>query len=163
MPRTVLFSLALALACSPTPRQRAETASSNEPTATDTVAAAAGIDSLKARFLAAYNRDDPKALAETYTEDVNFILDGTLIHGRPAVEQGWKENVSALAGLKFSPIERKISGDVGMVADRFEQQYKMPNGRTVTDSGYALSMVQRGADGQWRWHTLMLSRLPEKR
>jgi ketosteroid isomerase-like protein len=56
--------------------------------AVDTVEAATGIDSLEARFIAAYNRDDPKALAETYTEDVRFIQDGAVEEGRAPMEEG---------------------------------------------------------------------------
>ena len=135
----------------------------NGASTSDTVAAAAGVDSLMARFVDAYNRDDAKALAETYSEDVNFLLEGIALHGRSAVEQGWKENLASLSDLKIMPMERVVRGDVAVLTDRFQQQLKMPNAKTVTDSGYYLAMVRREADGQWRWHSVMLSRVPEKR
>ena len=161
MPRFALASLLLVLGCSSPPRQRTDVASGAGAPPSDTAAAAAGIDSLKARFFEAYNQDDPKAIAETYSEDVNFILDGMLLHGRAAVEQGWKDNMKALSGLKFTPVERLIQGDMATLTERFEQQYTRPNGKTVTDSGYYVAVVRREAGG-WRWHTLLLSRPPEK-
>jgi hypothetical protein len=51
-----------------------------------------------------------------------------LIHGRSAVEQGWEEIVSALTGLKVTPVEGVVRGDVAVLTDRFEQQLKMPSG-----------------------------------
>ena|SRR6188472_457829 len=56
----------------------------------DTAETATGIDSLEARFIVAYNRDDPKNMAETYTEDVRFIQDGTVEEGRARMEEGWR-------------------------------------------------------------------------
>ena len=162
MLRVTLLPVALVLACTPA-GERAESPASTGMAPGDTAAAAAGVDSLMARFLDAYNRNDAKALAETYSEDVNFMLEGVIVHGRAAVEKGWSDNVAALDGLTFTPIERVISGDVAVLTDRFEQKTKMPGGKTVVDSGYSLAMVRREADGRWRWHSVMLSRPPEKR
>src|SRR5690349_19340076 len=140
MPRIALAALLLAIACSSRPSQQQEGASTAGSTTSDTVAAAAGVDSLMARFIDAYNRDDAKALAETYSEDVNFTLEGTLLQGRSAVEQGWKENLPALSELKITPVSRVLRGDVAVLTDRFQQQLKMPNAKTVTDSGYYLAL-----------------------
>lgn len=159
----VIGVTALVLGCQPSNNSRATAAPPNDVDAgVDTVEAATGIDSLEARFIAAYNRDDPKALAETYTEDVRFIQDGTVEEGRAPMEKGWRASAPALSDLRLTTVERVIRGDVGVLTQRFTQQYRAPGGKTVTDSGYFVAMVRRDPDGQWRYHTVMLSRPPEK-
>jgi uncharacterized protein (TIGR02246 family) len=159
----VIGVTALVLGCQPSNNAR-ETADapSDVNAAADTVEAASGIDSLEARFIAAYNRDDPKALAETYTEDVRFIQDGTVEEGRARMEEGWRANAAALSDVKLTTVERVIRGDVGVLTQRFTQQYRTSAGKTVTDSGYFVGMVRRDPDGQWRYHSVVLSRPPEK-
>jgi ketosteroid isomerase-like protein len=127
----------------------------------DSTQAAAGIDSLEARFLAAYNRDDHAGIAETYSPDVRFVLEGITVEGRVRLEEAWKEQVAALNGLKFTTVDRVISGDIGLLTQRFAQQERAPDGKTVIDSGYAVSLVRLDPDGQWRYHTVVLSRPPE--
>jgi uncharacterized protein (TIGR02246 family) len=130
--------------------------------AADTAEATAGIDALESRFLAAYTRDDFKAIAESYTEDVRFIQDGSAEEGRARMEEGWKSNVASLSDLKLTTVTRVVRGDIGVLTQRFSQQYRTPEGKTVTDSGYFVGMVRREPDGQWRYQTVVLSRPPEK-
>jgi uncharacterized protein (TIGR02246 family) len=163
MMRLLLLALALATnACSSNPPARTHEASDTGSTAGDTAAAAAGIDSLEARFFDAYKRDDAHALAETYSKDARFIYNGGVRQGRTQMEEDWKAEVKHLSDLKFMPLERVIRGDVAVLTDRFTQQYKGPKGETAVDSGYFVAEVQREADGRWRWRTLMISRVPEK-
>ena len=121
----------------------------------DSAAAAAGVDTLEARFLAAYNRDDAHALAGLYTEDVRFISDGVEQTGRADMEDGWKSSLGDLSDLKLTTLERVMQGDVVTVTQRFAQRYK-----TIVDSGYAVQIVHREPDGQWRYRTVVLSRPP---
>ena len=121
----------------------------------DSAEAAAGIDSLEARFLAAYNRDDARALAALYTEDVHFISDGAVQSGRGDMEDGWKSSLGDLSDLKLTTLERVMQGDVATVTQRFSQRYK-----TIVDSGYVVQIVRRAPDGQWRYRTVVMSRPP---
>ena len=130
--------------------------------AADTAEATAGIDSLESRFLSAYNLDDAKALAETYTEDVRFIQNGSAEEGRARMEEGWQANVASLSDIKLTTVNQVVRGDMGVLTQRFSQQYRTPEGKTVTDSGYFVGMVRREPDGQWRYQTAVLSRPPEK-
>jgi uncharacterized protein (TIGR02246 family) len=123
--------------------------------AVDSAEAAAGIDTLEARFLAAYHRRDARALAGLYTEDVRFISDGAVQTGRAEMEDGWKTSLDDLSDLKLTTIERVMQGDVVTVTQRFTQRYK-----TIVDSGYAVEIVRREPDGQWRYRTVVLSRPP---
>ena len=122
---------------------------------TDSAEAAAGIDTLEARFLAASNRDDARALAALYTEDVHFISDGAVQSGRGDMEDGWKSSLGDLSDLKLTTLERVMQGDVATVTQRFSQRYK-----TIVDSGYVVQIVRRGPDGQWRYGTVVMSRPP---
>ena len=149
--RNVMLLLLGATACRP-----AESVVRKEDAAT--ARAAAGIDSLHARFLAAYNKDDAKAIAETYTEDTRFINGGKLEEGRATQEEGWKRELPSLSDLKLTTIDRVIRGDVATLTERFVQQYHRPDGKTIADSGYGMIVVRRDADGQWRWQTVMVSR-----
>ena len=140
--------------CSSPGAARTATGGASRPVA-DSAEAAAGIDTLEARFLAAYNRDDARALAGLYTEDVRFISDGVVQTGRAEMEDGWKSSLGDLSDLKLTTLERVMQGDAVTVTQRFAQRYK-----SIVDSGYALQVVHREPDGQWRYRTVVLSRPP---
>lgn len=88
-----------------------------------------GVDSFEARLIAAYNRGDPKALAEMYTEDLRFILDGTVQEGRARMEEAWRGNAAALSDVKLTTVERVIRGDVGVLTQRFTQRTERQRAR----------------------------------
>ena len=140
--------------CGSSGTARVPPGSAGRPVA-DSATAAAGVDTLEARFLAAYNRHDGHGLAGLYTEDVRFISDGAIQTGRAEMEEGWKSSLGDLSDLKLTTLERVMQGDVVTVTQRFAQRYK-----TIVDSGYAVQVVHREADGQWRYRTVVLSRPP---
>ena len=129
------------------------------PPPADTGSALADIDSLSARFLAAYQRRDAAAIAALHTDDVRFISDGVVDHGRATLERNWKAMLPNLSDLRFTVVERVVSGDLATETLRFTQHYRY-RGKTLTDSGYAVSVLRRGRDGQWRYHIHMVSRVP---
>jgi uncharacterized protein (TIGR02246 family) len=119
--------------------------------------AAMAIDSVDAAFLAAYNRDDAAAIAALHTDNIFFVNGGKVEEGRAKLEEGWKRELPDLSDLHISVLDRTISGDLAAQTIRFTQQYRN-GGKTITDSGYAVSVLRRGADGQWRYHTHAVSR-----
>ena len=122
-------------------------------------ASLAAIDSLTARFLAAYDRDDAAAIVALHTDDARFISDGRVDHGRAALERGWKRSLPEISGLRITLLNRVVSGNLATQTIRFTQRYRH-GGKTVTDSGYAVSVLRREPDGAWRYHTHALSRVP---
>jgi uncharacterized protein (TIGR02246 family) len=146
---------------SPTESRNRIRREANPPPA-DTGSALAAIDNLSARFLAAYQRRDAAAIAALHTEDVRFISDGTVDRGRATLERNWRAMLPSLSDLHYTVIERVVSGDLATETLRFTQQYQY-RGKTVTDSGYAVSVLRRGRDGRWRYHTHMVSRVPAAR
>ncbi|HUR93709.1 MAG TPA: nuclear transport factor 2 family protein [Gemmatimonadales bacterium] len=122
-------------------------------------ASLAAIDSLAARFMAAYDRDDAAAIVALHTADARFVSDGRIDYGRATLERGWRRSLPEISGLKITLLERAVSGDLATEIIRFTQQYRHA-GKTVTDSGYAVSVLRREPDGAWRYHTHALSRIP---
>jgi len=82
-------------------------------------------------------------------------------YGRAALERSWARELPALSGLELTVLDRAVSGDLAAETVRFTQQYRT-QGKTVVDSGYAVSVVQRGSDGRWRYRTHALSRMPDR-
>lgn len=153
------------VACTPAGESRspADVATSGiSGSISDTAAATPAIDSIAAEFVAAYDRDDAAAIAALHTDDVRFISEGTVEKGRARLEEGWKNSLPDLSDLKITTLERVVSGDLAAETIRFTQQYRN-QGKTEVDSGYAVSVLRRGPDGRWRYHTHALSRLPAKR
>ena len=155
MVRLVRTAAIIALAgCGSSGSARVPPGGGGRPVA-DSAEAAAGIDTLESRFVAAYKRRDAHALANLYTEDIRFISDGAVQTGRAEMEEGWKSSLADLSDLKLTTLERVMQGDVVTVTQRFAQRYK-----AIVDSGYAVQIVHREADGQWRYRTVVLSRPP---
>jgi ketosteroid isomerase-like protein len=129
----------------------------------DTVAALAGIDSLIDRFVAAANRDDAAAVAATYTDSSLGIADGEIMDSaETAMEAAWKEQLPYLSDMKINAVRRSARGDLGIVLFQGTQRVTPAKGQgdPHTDSIWALSEVRRGTDGQWRWHTWVVSGRP---
>jgi ketosteroid isomerase-like protein len=165
MPRHFLVAALLtAVACTPARegRPNSDEATSGAGTATDTAASMAAIDSIHARFIDAYNRDDAAAIAALHTDSVRFISEGTVEEGRARLEEGWKNSLPVLSDLKITTLERLVSGDLATETIRFTQQYRN-GGNMEVDSGYAVSVLRRDSNGEWGYHTHALSRVPAKR
>ncbi len=142
----LIVALGMALSC--------RTSSTTEGTA--------GIDSLNARLIAAYERDDAAAVAALHTENVLGVIEGAIVDtSRATLEQHWRKTLPMLSGMKLTTIRRDIHGDLAVLLMHGTQQVQ-PKGikKAYTDSAYVLAEVRRGADGQWRYHTLMVSRRP---
>ena len=128
--------------------------------APDTTAALAAINNVGAAFQAAYQRDDAAAIAALHTDDILFVNGGTMEEGRAKLEAGWKAELPSLSDLKITVLDRVVSGDLAAETIRFTQQSRN-RGKAETDSGYAVSVLRRGPDGQWRYHVHALSRAHE--
>jgi ketosteroid isomerase-like protein len=129
----------------------------------DTAAALAGIDSLIDRFVAAANRDDAAAVAATYSDSSLGIGDGEIMDSaETAMEAVWKEQLPYLSDMKINTVRRSARGDLGVVLFQGTQRVTPAKGQGEphTDSIWALSEVRRGKDGQWRWHTWVVSGRP---
>ena len=138
-------------------------ASERSTTEEDTSAALAGIDSLVDRFVAAVNRDDAAAVAATYSDRSLGIGDGEIMDSaETGTEAVWKEQLPYLSDMKINTVRRSARRDLGIVLFQSTQRVTPPKGKGEphTDSLWALSEVRRGVDGQWRWHTWVISGRP---
>ena len=152
---------AFTLGCTQSP----DRAAVSERTVADegTAAALAGIDSLLARFAAAINRDDLAAVAATYADSSLGIGDGEIWDpAESSMEPVWKEQLPYLSDTKIDAVRRSAHGDVGVVLFKATHQVTPAKGKGEPhiDSMWALSEVRRGADGQWRWQTWVVSGRP---
>jgi hypothetical protein len=154
---------ALSLGCNPS--QERSTASEQRDTVEDSAAGLAGIDSLLARFAAAHARRDAAGMSATYTDSSFGIGEGQVWDSTGTTnEASWKQELPHLSDMKLNPVRRSARGDVGVVLIQATQQVTPPKGKgeAFIDSAWVLSEVRKGSDGQWRWHTWMISRTPRK-
>jgi uncharacterized protein (TIGR02246 family) len=120
------------------------------------------MDSARAQFLAAYTRRDLTGILGTYTDDIRFVIEGRVLDGKEAVRAAWSRSLPTLSGLTFTPISRRVSGDLGVLLESFTQRFAEPGKAEQTDSGYSLAVLRRRPDGRWLYQTVALSRPPEK-
>jgi uncharacterized protein (TIGR02246 family) len=152
-------ALVLGSACTPQAEPGSlDTARAGPRTGGDTAAARVGMDSLRARFLAAYNRDDASAIAALYSEEALVVVDGDTIRGRSATEAGWRETLPVSSGMTLRPLARQASGDLAVEMTAFRHVLTVPGRPPVTDSGVVMGVALRQPDGSWRWQLEVLSR-----
>ena len=158
MPHPILLVLLFSLAaCSP--QSNSGTASrTNSPAEADTAAALAALDSADARFIAAYTEKNLEDIVGTSTDDIRYVLGGSIVEGKEAVRKAWKSAFPTLSGLKLTPVIRTVRGDLGVVLEKFSQRSKEPGKAETTDSGYVLRVMRREADGRWRSQIVALNR-----
>jgi uncharacterized protein (TIGR02246 family) len=154
-----LGALVVGSACAPQAEPGdGDTARARSGAGGDTVAARAALDSLRARFLAAYNRDDAAAIAALYSEDALVVIDGDTIRGRSATETGWRETLPVSSGMTLRPLAQRASGDLAVEMTAFRHVLTVPGRPPVIDSGVVMGVARRQADGSWQWQLEVLSR-----
>jgi uncharacterized protein (TIGR02246 family) len=164
MQRTVMAvlgrgALVVGIACAPHAEPGdLDTARTRSRAGGDTAVAHGGMDSLRARFLAAYDRDDAAAIAALYAEDALVVIDGDTIRGRRATETGWRETLPVSSGMTLRPLARRASGDLAVEMTAFRHVLTLPGRPPVTDSGVVMGVALRQPDGSWRWQLEVLSR-----
>jgi uncharacterized protein (TIGR02246 family) len=120
---------------------------------------AKGIDP-NAKALAALDDDWSKAAAAKDADKVaSFYADDALVYppnepaltGRAAARESWAKML-ATPGFQMSwkTVSAGVDGNTGYTAGTFQDSYKGPDGKTVSEKGKYLCVWRKGADGKWK-------------
>lgn len=129
-----------AMACTPRPRDPAETA--------------AALDSGYATFAEAYRTADPALVAGLYADSALYLTPGdTIVRGRPSIEAifagflvPYARSDSGGPRIRFEIADRRIASSGDLATD---VGYFVINERA---RGKFIVVWRRGADGRWRMH-----------
>lgn len=148
--RPLLFMcvlLPLALACEPADDIDPGSEPPHEPALAP---APAGIRAASERFVAAWNGDDPAAVAAFYTEDGTATAYGSTVEGRARIEESWLPNVPIISDLRLTEESVRRVGDDWRSEGRFALTAAPPDGEPTEQTGtYGITWT-RDADGEWR-------------
>lgn len=102
-------------------------------------------------FEEAFYKGDAETIAETYTEDAEWLIpEAPIIKGREAISQAWKQLVgSGGHKLRIDVAEVQESGDWAYEIGKFTAS--TPEGE-VLNSGKYIVIWKRQADGEWKTH-----------
>ena len=138
--RVVIFSLCVAgLACSQPPRPSASEAN-------------AGIDSLNARLIRAYQTHDPRAYAALYTDTAVFEWPAfNTVRGPAELAAMARDNWAALRDmdLRLTVSTRRFAADQATEFGAFQQSWRDSGGVRMTEFGRYVAVVVPQKDGTW--------------
>ena len=125
-------------------------------------------EDLVQRYLAAYNAQDPVALARLYTEDGLLLPPGgSPVRGRAAIRSYWTK--SSRRGLTFDILQKDVCGEAGYFVGRYaaressQGEFQRANepltllrtARRQPENGNFVLCLKRGESGHWRISTDM--------
>lgn len=139
--RTAIIPLfVLGVACSQAPRQP----SANE--------SSAGIDSLNARLIQAYQLRDPQAYGALYTDSAVFEWPAfNTVRGRAGMEAMARSNWASLndQDLQLTVSSRRFGDSHATELGAFQQSFRDSAGVRMTEFGRYVTILARQADSTW--------------
>jgi uncharacterized protein (TIGR02246 family) len=146
----VLSSMLIFTSCGTAPKQEEKR---------DEAADMKAINTLRSQFIAAFNSNDPAAIAATYTDDAIVMpTNRTAVEGKQAIQTYYaarfKQNPAKIA-LKV--LETRVMGD--WAYDRGDSTITVAgkSGKPVEQSSKYLVIVKRQADGSWKIYRAIYS------
>ncbi|MBO0756086.1 MAG: SgcJ/EcaC family oxidoreductase [Bradyrhizobiaceae bacterium] len=101
-------------------------------------------------WTAASKSGDVETVLSLMTDDVIFMVPGQEPFGKDAFAVASK----GMDGMKMAGsseiVELKVLGDWAFIRNHVDITVTPPGGKAVNRSGYTLSLLHKGADGQWR-------------
>ena len=139
--RTAVIPLfVLSAACSQAPR---------EPSARES---GAGIDSLNARLIQAYERRDPQAYGALYTDSAVFEWPAfNTVRGRAGMEAMVRSNWASLSDqdLQLTVSSRRVADNHATEFGAFQQSFRDSAGVRMTEFGRYVTILARQGDNTW--------------
>ncbi|WP_322056350.1 SgcJ/EcaC family oxidoreductase [Paraburkholderia sp. J63] len=101
-------------------------------------------------WMAASQRGDTATVLGLMTDDAVFMVPGQEPFGKAAFAAASKGMEGMTIEGKTGIVELKILGDWAFIRNQIDIAVTPPDGDTVRRAGYTLTLLQKGADGQWR-------------
>lgn len=98
----------------------------------------------------ASKRGDTATVLSLMTDDALFMVPGQEPFGKAAFAAASKGMDGMKLDGKSEIVELKVLGDWAFIRNHIDIAVTPPGGSTVRRAGYTLTLLQKGADGQWR-------------
>jgi ketosteroid isomerase-like protein len=109
---------------------------------------------LDADWSAAAEKKDPDLVASYYADDtIVYPPNETAAIGRTAAKKVWATYFAEPTfklSWKTLHAEVSASGELGFTAGTYEDSFKGPDGKLVTETGKYLCTWKKGKDGKWK-------------
>jgi uncharacterized protein (TIGR02246 family) len=137
-----------AVGCEP-PAEEPDVFPAEEP-APPVEAPPAGLESATDAYIAAWNGDNPEAVAPFFTEDAVVTVNEDSFQGRTEIAEGWLPVVPGIANLEITETSTERIGDDWYSEGTYTATITEPDQEPVETSGHYTVTWTRDADGQWR-------------
>jgi uncharacterized protein (TIGR02246 family) len=151
---TSLFTLSLfvplATGCARDAEDTVPAAQTAETPAADPTATSQEITRRVDQYVAAWNGNDPAAVAEFFTADATARVGDDTYTGRQEIQSGWLQNVPNVNDLQRRETRREQRGQDHVVEATYTHApFQTEAGPSGTGGRSTLTWTQ-GADGTWR-------------
>lgn len=119
-----------------------------EPAAME--APSAELEAASERSVAAWNGDDPAAVAAFFTTDAVAMVDDTTYQGRAEIEAGWLQGVPLVSDLELTETSMEQVGDDWRSEGTYSGTVSEPDADPVVNTGTYITTWTLDADGEWR-------------
>jgi uncharacterized protein (TIGR02246 family) len=102
------------------------------------------------RYVAAWNGDDPEAVAAFFTADATAVVDDDTFQGRAEIQEGWLQLVPDVSNLEATETSVRRVGDDWQSEGTYTGTISAPDAEPMDASGRYTVTWTRDADGEWR-------------
>jgi uncharacterized protein (TIGR02246 family) len=157
MPKSILTSLftlslivPMAMACAPDADDTVPAAETVETQAADPTAMSREIAARVDQYVAAWNGNDPAAVAAFFTEDATARVGEETYNGRQEILSDWLQNVPNINNLESRETRTEQRGQDYFVEGTYTHaSFETEEGPSGTSGRHSVTWTQ-GADRQWR-------------
>jgi uncharacterized protein (TIGR02246 family) len=153
-PRILLAACALivpiAVACEPADDPDIDPFPMDEP-APAVDAPPPALETATDRYIAAWNADDPAAIARFYTEDATATVADDTYRGRAEIEREWLQNAPIISNLEVTETSSRQVGDDWQSEGTYTHSVSPPDAERMDNvtGRYSITWT-RDAAGEWR-------------
>jgi uncharacterized protein (TIGR02246 family) len=132
------------------PAPGTDPAAAPEAPATGQATAPPELASRVEQYTAAWNGNDPAAVAAFFTDDATVRVGDDTFNGRQEIQSTWLQNVPGITNLQIIETRsEQIGQDFRSEGTYTHAPFQSPDGTTSTGGRYTVTWTQ-AADGQWR-------------
>jgi uncharacterized protein (TIGR02246 family) len=102
------------------------------------------------RYVAAWNGDDPEAVAAFFTEDATVVVDDDTYRGHAEIVEGWLPTVPAVSNLRVTDQMVERVGNDWRGEGTYAATIAPPDEEAMETTGRYTVVWTLGPDGQWR-------------
>jgi uncharacterized protein (TIGR02246 family) len=117
----------------------------------------AAIDALRGKFSAAFNSNDPAALAALYADDAIVMFENqSAVEGKPAIQARYAAIFEAnRSRIAVAPVETTVAGDWAFDRGNVTTTITPKSGKASEQAGRYLAILKRQPGDMWQLYRIM--------